>query len=243
MTRESEAEVQQLIQHGATPRTARGIVAVIDGIAIQMGRLGFNISRVRRLMDAAADERSCSVAGGSDILRAAVVLLHACLEDYLRSLAAAYLRFASSTALNEVPLAGQGRERAEKFLLGALVPHRDLTVSEVIELSIQEHLERTTYNNPREIASLLENLGLNVETVRSHFADIGELTSRRHLIVHRADLVANASSSLDVGVIEDSVVRRWTDTVEEFAKAVTHQLSAARLIALLPKLAREAQAE
>jgi hypothetical protein len=63
---------------------------IVNAIAVQSSRMGFNSARVERLVSlhnqlAEAD----SAKDVSDILRSAVVLLHASLEDYLRTVAAA----------------------------------------------------------------------------------------------------------------------------------------------------------
>jgi hypothetical protein len=60
-----------------------------------------------------------------DILRAAVVLLHAHLEDFLRTVASALLPAGDESCLNAIPLAGV-TGRPEKFFLGKLVHHRTL---------------------------------------------------------------------------------------------------------------------
>src|SRR5258706_3639980 len=96
-------------------------------------RLARNIARAHNLVSiykflggSSPGRRS---VGDTDVLRSAVVLIHASLEDFLRSLERAYLPKAGSTVLKEIPLKGVGRSgRAEKFSLGDLVEHRGKTV-------------------------------------------------------------------------------------------------------------------
>jgi hypothetical protein len=225
-----------LIDAGTPPADAREILELVESIEIQMSRLGFNTGRVRRLLDSAAVQHESAASTERDILRAAVVLLHASLEDYLRSLSAVYLRFASGEALDDIPLAGGGRVRAEKFLLGALLPFREMTVAALIDLSIREQLERTTYNNMREVASLLRNVGYAVDEVQTYFPALGNMMARRHMIVHRADLTTNASSSLDVNTIEGDTVREWADAVEGFARKVSTDMSIIWLATIFRRL-------
>ena len=134
----------------------------------------------------------------SDILRAVVVLNHAYLEDFLRTLALAFLPTADEKALNAVPLAGVSRsERAEKFYLGKLLQHRGRTVDDVIRESVSQHMEYSTFNNVTEVMSFLDSIGVKVkEDMKSPLqlrlnSDIPEMLDsmmrRRHHIVHRAD--------------------------------------------------------
>ena len=216
-------------------------VSVLDAIAQQMVRLGFNVRRARRLIDLAGDKGESDSATASDVLRAAVVLLHATLEDYLRTLSVAHLRFSPGSALNGVPLAGLGGDRPEKFLLGALTDFRHLTVLELIDLSISEHLERTTYNNTRELASVLGVLRLDLNEFRPFFKDLDDMMLRRHGIVHRADVVQHEQPRLEpeLAPINASDVSRWADRVNEFAMLATRRASLARMYERFPFLARE----
>lgn len=236
MSDEQTSEFDKLVSGGMNPRTARDLLAVLDAIEVQMFRLGFNTRRVRRLVAVASGLEPEDSDAAEDVLRSAVVLLHASLEDYLRSLSAACLRFAPASALNEVPLAGRGSDRPEKFFLGALVPFRDLTVLELIDRSVTEYLERTTYNNTREVAALLRNLGCDDATLKAHFSALDGMMARRHLVVHRADLNSNATSTFGVGAIDASVVTGWAEDVQAFAKAATNMMSLTRLEAIVPIL-------
>jgi hypothetical protein len=128
---------------------------------------------------------------GSDILRAAVVLTHAYLEDFLRTLARNILPDASAEVLNGVPLVGIGSNlRPEKFYLGKLVPHRGKNVDDVIRESVAEHLGRISFNTVEDIVHLLkDDLGFDISPYEGYFPDIAAMMKRRHLIVHRADRV------------------------------------------------------
>jgi hypothetical protein len=58
----------------------------------------------------------------TDLLRAAVVFLHASLEEVLRALSVATLSHTDAAVINEIPLTGVSRSgRPEKFFLGELV--------------------------------------------------------------------------------------------------------------------------
>ncbi|SDI83666.1 hypothetical protein SAMN05216588_12613 [Pseudomonas flavescens] len=119
----------------------------------------------------------------TDVLRAAVVFIHASVEEVLRSTAYWKLPLAGSTYLDNLFLPGEGK----KVALGALAAHRGKTVDQVIAESVNDELEKSNYNNPKEIAALCMNVGVLPTDVNHHFAVIDLMMKRRHKIVHRAD--------------------------------------------------------
>jgi RiboL-PSP-HEPN len=123
-----------------------------------------------------------------DIFRSVVVLSHAYLEDYLRTLAKVFLPLAGEEILNAVPLVGmaKGNREPPKFALGKLAGHRGKLVDDLIKESVDEHLARRTFNSEDEIVAFLQELGLMPDS-REHLSEIGAMIRRRHLIVHRAD--------------------------------------------------------
>lgn len=126
-------------------------------------RFNLNISRVNNLVEIYTNQLAGDGQGRrshqeTDVLRAAVVLLHASVEDVLRSLAYWKLPAASSDVLEKIPLAGG---TATKFTLGTLSAMRGNTVDEVIKESVDASLERSNYNNARDVCTLLESIGLS----------------------------------------------------------------------------------
>src|SRR5688572_17484721 len=102
--------------------------------------LKHNLDRVESLV--ATYESHPDAQGGGrkavevlDILRAAVVLLHASLEDVLRSVAYWKLPFACADVLNAIPLKGYG-PHPKKFSLGDLADFRGMMVDEVFTQSV-----------------------------------------------------------------------------------------------------------
>lgn len=77
----------------------------------------------------------------TDILRAAVVLLHASLEDFLRGVLQWRLPSSSKEDIEQIPLLGQIQRNAAKFNLGALVEFRDWSVGDLIDESIHSYLD------------------------------------------------------------------------------------------------------
>jgi len=152
-------------------------------------RLAENNQRVNRLLQF-FDEDLKEREGGEDILRAAVVLIHASLEDFLRTLASELLPAGDENSLKDIPLAGSGSfGRNEKFVLGQLAQHRGKTVDELLRQSVADNLGRSNYNNTKEIAQLLTKIGFKPEEHNDEFAASDQMLQRRHQIVHRADRV------------------------------------------------------
>src|SRR6266550_5269430 len=82
-----------------------------------------------------------------DILRAAVVFLHATLEDFLRYIGARYIPSGSEDVLNKISLIGSSDVlRPEKFFLGKLAKHRDKKVDQLIAESVEAHLDKRSFN-------------------------------------------------------------------------------------------------
>lgn len=188
-----------------------------------------NISRVRNLVEIYSVHLSGTGGGRrshskTDVLRAAVVLLHAATEDLLRSLAYWKLPLAEGDVLSKIPLISTGT--ATKFTLGDLSNHRGKNVDAVIAESVNGYLERSNYNNTDEVASLLTSIGIPLAEVNSNFSQLSEVMSRRHLIVHRADRSeAGGSGNHSVKSIGPKTVSDWISGIESFGHAVLNQIT------------------
>ena len=146
----------------------------------------------------------------SDILRSAVVFLHATLEDFLRSVEIILLPYCDEAALNNIPLVGTNP--VKPFLLGKLAAHREKSILNLIRESVAESLLKRTYNNTSDIAKLLESVGLSVDEARRWFNQLDALIKRRHQIVHRADRIQRE----EIEPITARQVDEWISTVNDF---------------------------
>jgi hypothetical protein len=200
----------------------------IGAFVRQADRLSFNAQRVRNLLDLFAQVSADDALGhdASDILRAAVVLLHASIEDYLRSLAAAYLPLAHPRALSKVPLALSQNASLTEFNLSHLARFRGKTVDQVIEYSVQRHLAGTSYSSTDAVTGLLTKLEIDPALVRPVLPRIGALMQRRHDIAHRADLARDGTSLPETNTIAYDDVIQWTDAVEELGGRVAEHVVA-----------------
>jgi hypothetical protein len=154
----------------------------------------------------------------AEIHRAVVVMTHAYLEDFLRTLASRLLPVADEEFLNHVPLAGCAGERG-KFSLGKLAQHRGKTVDEVLRASVEEYLERSNFSSASEIVSFLEtDLGIQLDpTAKDEDLPIIEkMIQRRHQIVHRADRISSEDGVTQLRVIDKTEVSHWVMTTNNF---------------------------
>ncbi|WP_413704966.1 hypothetical protein [Pseudomonas sp. Pseusp16] len=192
------------------------------------GRFAENIARVRNLVEIYTTHLAGTGGGRrghakTDVLRAAVVLLHAATEDLLRSLAYWKLPSASADVLAKIPLITA--PPAAKFSLGDLSAHRGKAVDTVISESVHGYLERSNYNNVDEVASLLTSIGVSLPNVNAQFTQLAQVMSRRHLIVHRADRdETGGRGNHSVRSIGNINVSNWINGVESFGTALLNEI-------------------
>lgn len=189
-------------------------------------RFANNLERVEHLV--ALYEGSTSGAGRravdtSDVLRAAVVFLHATLEDFLRSLLEWKLPSAEAVHLKEIPLAG--KKPRSTFTLDDLASFRGSTVDDLITRSVTDHLERSNFNDPGEVNAVLERVGLGRNLMDPYRDKLGPMMKRRHWIVHRADRnTATGSGHHGARGLQKATVETWTVAVRQFGTDVLNQL-------------------
>jgi len=194
-------------------------------------RLDDNLARVRNLVSIYDTKLTTAgqgrrPVGSADVLRAAVVLLHATMEDVIRSLSMGLLPSQGREILDKIPLTGAGSHgRTEKFLLGKLAAFRGKTVDDILAESVKGFLKRSNYNHPEDIAAAIVNAGLDKTSVEPLFGTLEAMMDRRHWIVHRADhnpktgQGQHKAKSIGLGT-----VNAWIETVETFGNDLIGQL-------------------
>jgi hypothetical protein len=193
-------------------------------------RFDANLSRVRNLIET-YDALAGSGSGRRDVLkldvlRSAVVFLHATLEDLLRGIAVWKLPNQGQPVIDKIPLVGLSQiSRPETFFLGALVAHKGKTVDALIQESVALHLERSTLNDTNEIAAWLESVDIPAANVNAQFPILQKMMQRRHQIVHRADVNPRAGAGHhQAQSIARSTVNDWVDAVQNFATELLGQV-------------------
>ncbi len=174
-----------------------------------------NLERVRNLVSIYEVRGTDEKARGkheTDLLRAAVVLLHAALEDFVRSLVAWRLPISDPETIKKSKL---------HVPLEQLLSKRDQSVDSIVLETIDELLSHRTYNSKDDVATALKSIG--IETSGLKVADLAVAMMRRHKIVHRADR-ASENESARVNPIQADHVKKWISNVDEFTRIVLEKL-------------------
>lgn len=199
-------------------------------ISVTEERFRANLDRVRRLVvlydrETGATAGRPSVSEG-DILRAAVVFLHASLEDLLRAAASERMPGTSpEETLKQVPFpSGDGRKTT--FTLADLAAYRGRRVDDVLAEAVGAYLDRSSYNNTDDVARLLRQIGLPPGLVAPHAAQLQAMMQRRHLIAHRVDRNQNPGRGHHPArSISKSSVDAWIGAVDGFGKALIQSIA------------------
>lgn len=161
----------------------------------------------------------------ADILRAAVVFLHSSFEDYFRGVLSQWLPIkGDEKALDKISLLNS-ENRAEKFPLGTLKAFEDMTVAELISKSIQQHMQRVSFNNMTDICTWGKKIGLDFDEF-SEKELVNNMIGRRHKIVHEAD--ANQSSGKgnhQAASINITTVRAWESATINLVSVIDAQIT------------------
>ena len=162
----------------------------------------------------------------TDILRAALVLLHSAEEDYFRNILVHWYPLkADSKAMSEVSLAGSDG-RTSKYSFDRFASFSGKTVDEVISESVREHFSRMSFNSYKDIDSRLKKIGISLAAFQRQ-ADIDKLIQRRHKVVHEVDLVRDASSGKrQTRSIKSAQVRTWMECSMSLVQMIDDQVSA-----------------
>ena len=151
--------------------------------------LSNNLDRVENLVSLYSPRRGRTKVHDSDILRAALVLLHASLEDFLRSMLIWKINDFDEETLTKYGFPSGHKRGKDKITLGELSAHKGKTVDALIEEAVSSHLVAySSFNDLGEVKKALIQCGIADATVDAHdFGRMGEMISRRHNIVHKAD--------------------------------------------------------
>ena len=203
---EASERVREAVEKDLEPYNAR----IVEGVE-RVNKLLWTAGQLTNPLIGRGQLDDQTREASQDILRAAVVLIHAYLEDFLRTIAGALLPVGDEKCLAGVPLAGL-TSRAEKFTLGQLLPHKGKSIDDVLRQSVSEHLDRSTFNSIQDITALLEKLGFDVAKHAEEFPVIDQMIQRRHYIVHRADRVkASGSETYALQPIHLADVSLWLE--------------------------------
>lgn len=159
----------------------------------------------------------------SDILRFAVVLSHAALEDLLRDILLWKLPSAAQETLSTIPLAGL--QAGKKFDLGEFARFRGQMVDDVIRTSVHASLLQSNYNSVGQVLSALASVSLAVSIANVDKASLTAMMKRRHWIVHRLDSnsLRGSGHHITQSLSSDSATK-WLDLVRRVGQSIVDVL-------------------
>ena len=183
-----------------------------------------NVARVRNLVGLyeflGAGKPGRRPKQATDVLRSAVVLLHAALEEFLREVSRKGLAASSTESLERIPLTGTGRY-PEKFHLGSLAKFRGFTVDELLQKSVDDHLEYSSFSDPGDVKRVLGAVGLQVD---HDWTGLSAMMRRRHQIVHQADKNPEHGpwGKPRTQLIRQDVVESWIKAIVALVGEIDH---------------------
>ncbi|OJX74782.1 HEPN domain-containing protein [Magnetospirillum sp. 64-120] len=153
----------------------------------------------------------------TDVLRAAVVLLHAALEDFIRSHLIISITSFTGDTLDSYGFPTDDKRPQEKIKISELIQYGNEAISDFINKSVRDRIERfETFNNPGDIKKALQKCRFDMNVINRHdFSILSEMISRRHQIVHKADRNENIG-----GRGNHPTVSIGGTTVDRYIKAV-----------------------
>jgi len=110
--------------------------------------------------------------------------------------------------------------------LEELCKHKELSVEELIEKSVNQYLDRQSFNNVKEISGALERIGVVVtDDMRLHFDSLNTMILRRHSIVHQADREKRSGQGYhEAKSVTILKVKKWMRGVDEFMSEIAKQI-------------------
>lgn len=167
----------------------------------------------------------------TDVLRAALVLLHASMEDYLRSLLVWKIDTFDAETLSGYGLPNGKPNPQKKFDLGDISRHRGKSVDDLIRHAVKSHLEEfQSFNHLGDVKDALKKCGIANETVDAYnFGELPEMIARRHNIVHKADKneVVGGPGNHRTKSIGPKTVNNYLQAVRGLRDLVSNELAVA----------------
>jgi hypothetical protein len=148
-------------------------------------RFNLNMERVENLVEI-FERLEENNAKSRDVLRAAVMLLHASLEDVLRQLLLYRLPKSNSVEMLRMFFTDQ-HGKVEKMEIGGLARLHKVKVEHEIWSRMTKKLSNSNYGDKSDVIAALKILGFDESDLQPRVEPLGDLMNRRHLIVHRSD--------------------------------------------------------
>ena len=160
----------------------------------------------------------------ADVLRAAVVLCHATLEDALRIIGRKSLQ--NTELSNRVALKGYNAGGgAKKYELRDLLAFKGKTVETIITESIDDFLQCQTFNSTENILRFLSSISVEPAVSRkTDLQGLDEMIARRHKIVHECDLETTGHHR-QLRQLTPEQVKGWIEITRLFLIAISNDFT------------------
>lgn len=208
-------------------------------------RFAFNLQRVHNLISLYGRVKRVTVPKPQypeDILRSAVVLLHAALEDLLRGILVWQLSEKGSPKLKKIlidQLSGKERERdREQGQEKELIPGGKefeafirKPVGDMLAEILRAHFDEKSFGSCPKIMDALETLNISKKKFEPLKSFIKPMTDRRHHIVHQSDrdhLSEDGHGTLRA--ISSDTVKKWAAEVTEFGNLLLKEVAKKAII-------------
>lgn len=194
-------------------------------VAEVKARLDSNLKRVQGLIQLSSVVEPKNGPIKTDLLRSAVVFLHAALEDVLRTGLEMRLPHAAPRHLAMLDFA-VGSATKQKVTMSQLAIHRGKTVAQLLQERIEAYLERSNFSNLADLDDALERMGVPKNVAIPHKQSLAGMMIRRHWIVHRADQNRGAvgPGRRRTRQIGAQAVAKWKDAVTVFCSTLIDEL-------------------
>lgn len=189
-----------------------------------------NLNRVDNLIEAhrQLEEHDLgAVETRLDVLRAAVVMMHSCLEEIIRNLFLFKLPSGSVETLNKIPfMKHESSHRPKPILLGELSELRGKFIDNIIRESIDAYVNTMNLNNIAQLCECLRMADVGVEKFRSQFSNLEAMMARRHQIAHQMDraddmeLTNGPITSISLGTVES-----WREALSRFGELLVNEVT------------------
>ena len=183
-----------------------------------------NLQRARDLAQVYLDTQTLNKQSPSlyddDILRAAVVFLHATLEDILRGTFKLLIGSKGPLLWKKIPLYGYtDRNQPKGFTFENLESFKELKVQELFDKSVDEYLNYNNYNKIQDICTMFQDLDINNGQFKEIFPLLEKMIERRHNIVHRADRQGTLEElNFNLTPISYTELLTWINNLDKFGE-------------------------
>ena len=178
-----------------------------------------NLWRSRRFIDLASEVEEQGESH-SDLLGAAIIFLHATLEEYLRLTAIReWPKLESEKLQSVVKRYSRLGNKNVKLSLTNIIDYRAKTFANLLEDEIHTFLYQSmNFNSLDEVRTFLATVGVSIEEILPQLGqetidNISSLIHKRHLIAHQADC-----TNLDIDLV---VV--WGKSLQKFLISLSNQ--------------------